>query len=289
MKVYFNNVGTITSTDTTGDSLRQGSVGIELKAFFDDIDNTIYTASFNFTRNGGTKVQNIIMSLDSTDSECYKYKFDDPWFFAKSGATTLTIFLRKQDGTIKATGQVTFNIEATDYSDDPEITVDEYNALVDSLSEKASIEKTILTFASLPSADDYEEGQVIYVKGTKKLYELKVVSNAKAFDEIVNINDYYKKSEVNALLNQKQDKLVRDSLATESLQYAVGFDANGNLKKGTVSSGGSYTAGSGINLTGYVISIDETVVETKTHASQTYATKQELETVKKNAFKKVLW
>ena len=130
MRVYFNNIGVVINTDFFGDNLRQGAVGNELKAYFDGVNNSDYMATLNFTRSDGTNVAGVIMDFDPSVSNCYKYKFSDPWFFAKAGQTTLTIFLRKQDGTIKAQGQVTFNIEKNDYVDDPLITASQYNSLV---------------------------------------------------------------------------------------------------------------------------------------------------------------
>lgn len=150
MKIYFNNLGVVTSVDTTGDSLRQGSVGVELEAHFDDVDNSEYTVTLNFTRSDGISISGLIMALDQSDSEVYNYKFMDPWFFAKAGTTTLSIYLRAADGTIKAQGQVTFSIEATDYHEEPTITVSQYNELVaaiqetnEAIEEKSTVSGTV--------------------------------------------------------------------------------------------------------------------------------------------------
>lgn len=133
MKVYFNSIGVITSTDFTGDSLRQGAVGIVLKAFFEGVTNTNYTATLNFTRSDGSNVSGLIMELDATNLTCYKYKFADPWFFAKAGVTTLSIYLRDANNNVIAQGQVQFTIEKTDYDAEPTITVSQYNALVSAI------------------------------------------------------------------------------------------------------------------------------------------------------------
>lgn len=131
MKIYFNSLGVVTSTDFTGDSLRQGSVGIELNCFFDDVNNVNYTATLNFTRSDNSSISGVIMTLNQTNSERYDYKFNDPWFFAKSGTTTLTIYLHDASGNVIAQGQVTFSIEATDYDGNPTITITQYNALLE--------------------------------------------------------------------------------------------------------------------------------------------------------------
>lgn len=130
MKIYFNSLGVITNTDTTGDSLRQGSVGVQLKAYFDEIENTNYTATLNFKRSDNSMISNVIMSLSSDNPELYEYTFEDAWFFAKAGVTTLTIFLHDASGNVVAGGQVQFNIEATDYDGEPTITINQYNSLV---------------------------------------------------------------------------------------------------------------------------------------------------------------
>lgn len=132
MKIYFNSLGVLTSANTTGDTLRQGAVGIALKAFFDDIDNGDYIAKFNFTRSDGTKITNVTMTLNSINLEEYDYTFDDEWYFAKAGTTTLTIFLRDASQNVVASGQYQFTIEENDYDEDPEtITEEQYDSLVD--------------------------------------------------------------------------------------------------------------------------------------------------------------
>ena len=147
MKVYFNSLGVVTSTDTTGDSLRQGSTSVTLEAYFDEKNNSDYVATLGFTRHDGTHIYGLSMPLNASNTERYDYAFTDPWFFAKAGETTLTIYLKAADETIQAQGQVTFNIEATDYYDEPEITVDQYNILLAEIRTKASKTTTVNSHA----------------------------------------------------------------------------------------------------------------------------------------------
>ena len=126
---------------------------------------------------------------------------------------------------------------------------------------------------------------------------------ASGYELLFDLANYYTKSEIESIratlqdnIDAKQDKLTT-ALPTAQLQYSVGFDEQGNLSKGVGGGGGVYSAGTGIDITSFVISIDDSVVATKTflsetylsksEASATYATKTELETVKKNAFIKV--
>lgn len=172
MKIYFNSLGVVTSTDFTGDSLRQGSVGIELNCFFDDVNNVNYTATLNFTRSDNSSISGVIMTLNQTNSERYDYKFNDPWFFAKSGTTTLTIYLHDANGNVIAQGQVTFSIEATDYDGNPTITITQYNALLALIQALSPTGNPILILDTLPDAQDYTDGQVIYVNSLNNFYKL---------------------------------------------------------------------------------------------------------------------
>lgn len=155
MRIYFNNLGVVINHDFYGDNLRQGSVGNQLKAFFDGVANSDYMATLNFTRSDGSAVAGVIMTYDEVVSNCYKYTFNDPWFFAKAGLTTLTIYLRNRDGSIKAQGQVTFNIEKNDYIDDPQITTSQYNSL---LTELVKVED-LLNQGRFPSFWDASAGE----------------------------------------------------------------------------------------------------------------------------------
>ena len=152
MKVYFNSLGVITNVDTTGDSLRQGSVNVKLEAIFDEINNNNYTAKFNFTRSDNSKISNVVMQWDSSNVEKFFYYFDDAWFFAKAGVTTLTIFLYNASGTIIAQGQYQFSIEQTDYDNEPNITVNQYNSLLIALAGKVGMPTTYLMVTELPAA-----------------------------------------------------------------------------------------------------------------------------------------
>ena len=140
MKINFNALGVISSVDVTGDSLRQGSVGVVLETIFTDINNIENTATFNFTRSDGSKITNVSLTVDPSNDKKYKYTFNDEWYFAKAGTTTLTIFLRTAGGSIIAQGQYQFNIESTDYDDDPEtITEEQFNSLEESIAVLGTI------------------------------------------------------------------------------------------------------------------------------------------------------
>lgn len=133
MKITFNQLGIITETDYTDESLRQGNIGNHLIAKFENKSNVDYVATFNFTRSDGTRIKDILM-VAGNESDEFKYTFNNLWFFAKYGITTITIFLR-QNGEIVAQGQIQFNIEQTDFDENVEITYDQYQALIDSIAD----------------------------------------------------------------------------------------------------------------------------------------------------------
>ncbi len=133
MKITFNQLGIITETDYTDESLRQGNIGNHLIAKFENKSNVDYVATFNFTRSDGTRIKDILM-VAGDESDEFKYTFNNLWFFAKYGITTITIFLR-QNGEIVAQGQIQFNIEQTDFDENVEITYDQYQALIDSIAD----------------------------------------------------------------------------------------------------------------------------------------------------------
>lgn len=162
------------------------------------------------------------------------------------------------------------------------MTADQYQDLLSKIELDVQQDETILTFSALPLASNYSVGQVIYVRNSsvKKLYECVSNNDNLEWHETFNFNDHYTIGEVDSLLLDKQDKLTI-ALETAQLQYAVGFDSQGNLRKGAGGGGGgaTYTAGPGIDITDFTISIDDTVVETKTHAQDTYATKSSVESI----------
>ena len=165
--VDFNSLGVVSDVDTSEESLRQGSVGIVLSVYFQGVTNNLnYTATFNFTRSDRTKITNVAMSPDSYDAtnpnyaSSYNYKFNDEWYFAKAGTTTLTIFLRDGSGNIAAQGQVQFSIEETDYDDDPEtITTEQYDSLVALITAQAS------NYVTVDSTEQTIEGVKTFANG----------------------------------------------------------------------------------------------------------------------------
>lgn len=173
MILTFNALGVIISTDTTDEALRQGNVGNTLKAIFQGKNNLNYTANIAFTRSDGQHISGIQLTPDATDLTKFVYEFDDPWFFAKDGETTCTINLVNAAGTVVVTGQFTFDIEKTDFSDDdPEITVTQYNSIMSTLALKQNIQSGIVTIANKSDIviTEYADGQVFYVKNEQKLY-----------------------------------------------------------------------------------------------------------------------
>ena len=175
MIITFNALGVITSTNTTDEALRQGNVGNTLKAIFQGKNNLNYTANIAYTRSDGQHISGIQLTPDANDTTKFVYEFDDPWFFAKDGTTTCTINLVNAAGTIVVTGQITFSIEKTDFSDDdPEITVTQYNALLTTLSAKLNIQNGIVAIARKSDIviSEYQEGQMFYVTTEDNFYKL---------------------------------------------------------------------------------------------------------------------
>ena len=162
------------------------------------------------------------------------------------------------------------------------MTAQQYQNLISKIELDVQNDETILTFNTRPEAENYSLGQIIYVKNENKLYECVENDNEEhVWHETFDFNNYYTKAETDDLLNEKQNILTEESLETAQLQYAIGFDSQGNLRKGQGGGGGgaTYTAGTGIDITDYTISIDDTVVATKTFVSDNYATKLELQNV----------
>ena len=145
------------------------------------------------------------------------------------------------------------------------MTADQYQDLLSKIELDVQQDETILTFNALPLASNYSVGQVIYVhnEDVKKLYECISNDDTLEWHETFNFNNHYTKDEVNTMLNAKQDKLTRESLETAQLQYAVGFDAQGNLRKGAGGGSSIYTAGYGISISDFQISVDTTEIATK--------------------------
>ena len=160
MKIHFNSIGIITNVQTDEDSLRQGSVGTVLETTFEGINNNYYSAKLNFTRSDGTSISNVAMLWDSEDTETFKFVFYDAWFFALSGATTITVFLYDSKGKVIANGQYRFYIEPTDYNEEITITINQFNALMTALAGKVGIPTTSVLVNELPEKG---ESGVFYV------------------------------------------------------------------------------------------------------------------------------
>lgn len=186
MKIKFNSLNAVIETITTDEALRQGNVGANtLTATFENKNNVNYTAVFNFTRSDGTRIQNVMM-LEGPNSNQFHYTFNNPWFFALAGETTLTIYLR-QNGNVIASGQITFDIEETDVENDTTITYEEYQQLLDAISNKQDKYSThnVRAYDTLQDATDLQDlavGQVVYIKDNQKFYQ--VVENENEENEL---------------------------------------------------------------------------------------------------------
>ena len=253
MEVFFNSLGVITATDFSNANLRQGTTGLELLAYFDSIDNLNFTATLNFKRSDGKSVGNIRMNLDSENAECYKYRFSDPWFFAKAGATSLTIYLHDSNGNVTAQGQVMFNIERTDYDVDPDITVTQYNELLAALTGLASASNTILTTNSIPeNIEEFTDKQKIYVKNQdiNALYE----KNSNEWTLLFDFNFHYTYSYgldlVGNTLSVDTDEIASRDYVDNNYQAKLTFDDSPTEDSDNpVKSGGVYSAISSLSTT----------------------------------------
>ena len=174
--VYFNNLGAVSEVDASEETLRQGSKGIGLECCFDSVTSNLdYTATFNFTRSDNSKITGINMNpvnydenVENSESS-FRYYFNDEWYFAKAGQTTLTIFLHDSENNIVAQGQVQFNIEETDYDDDPAmIDEEQYNSIQAVLAEltKRSLKPFVIgdTTTVKDVLDEYGTGFIPIVR-----------------------------------------------------------------------------------------------------------------------------
>lgn len=188
ISLEFNSAGI--KIDEHVDEIRQGDKGVVVEAKFDGINNSNYLARINFTRPDESHVDNILMNPDSLDAEKYTKKLDSLWYFAKSGGSipaTLTVFLVDGQGNQIANGQVEVSVQKTDYSEDPTITPDQYEELLELIASKLNITSGILKASSiteLGDLDQYENGQVFYIvnSGVQKLYQLQSGQLTEKFD-----------------------------------------------------------------------------------------------------------
>lgn len=139
MKIKFNELGAVIETITNDEPLRQGNIGANtLAAIFEGKINARYSATFNFTRSDGSKINNVVMSANIENIDEFDFTFKDAFFFALAGETTITVFLRDGAGNVIANGQIKFNIEKTDFDENVPIDFDQYNQLLSEIDGKTN-------------------------------------------------------------------------------------------------------------------------------------------------------
>lgn len=196
LNLEFNQSGILVDYDL--DEIRQGDVGVVVKARFTGKNNALYVARLNLTRPDETHIDNVIMNADSLDSEVFTKKLDSAWFFAKDGETTLTVFLVDGSGNELANGQVNFDVQKTDYSNDPTITPDQYLEILSLIATKLNIQDGILITNNIDSLDvhDYSDKQLVFEydvrQGTRiaVLYQLKALIGPPIRRQFVPIYDF---------------------------------------------------------------------------------------------------
>ena len=224
MILRFNALGALIDITTHDEPLRQGNAGSNtLNAIFEGKNNVNYTAVFSFTRSDGSFISDIPMTADGQDITKYKYTFDDPWFFALDGTTTCSIKLVNSAGTTVVSGQVTFNIEKTDFShDDPQITISQMNALLAAIAAKLNLTSAIISVPDHEEivASEYEDGQVFFDRTDKIFYKINN-GQVEVFLEV------YSKSEtlalVNGVLNQLNSHINNKNNPHEVTKAQVGL------------------------------------------------------------------
>ena len=100
------------------------------------------------------------------------------------------------------------------------MSVQQYQTLVNLIEKSVQNDETILTFETKPSAENYDDGQVIYVKSESTFY-IRSTTWQKVFD----FTDYYTKSQTDILLDSKAN--TTDVNAALELKA----DKNGPLPK----------------------------------------------------------
>lgn len=176
MRIVFNQNGVVTSSNLqeTGDSIRQGSIGNVLSAKFTSFSNTNNVATLNFTRSDGSKVSNVMMSAKSGTTDEFTVKFNDRWYFALEGQTTLTIFIRDGGGNVLAQGQFQFSIAQSDFDGDavPSITPDQYDDLVALINSKHadSLNFTTYNASGKKLSDLISDLSITHPRGMRLVY-----------------------------------------------------------------------------------------------------------------------
>jgi hypothetical protein len=134
--ILFDDTNAITShIDPSLGVFRQGDVGHEIYCHFESFANYSYGAYIIFERADGSKSPELPMTLaDFTYNETlysgFKLVIDDEWIMAQDGALKATVRVRNASGTVVASGLVPISLEKTVYDESPDITVEQYNALL---------------------------------------------------------------------------------------------------------------------------------------------------------------
>lgn len=252
LNLEFNQSGILVDYDL--DEIRQGDVGVVVKARFTGKNNALYVARLNLTRPDETHIDNVIMNADSLDSEVFTKKLDSAWFFAKDGETTLTVFLVDGSGNELANGQVDFDVQKTDYSNDPTITPDEYLEILSLIATKLNIQDGILITANIDSLDvhEYRDNQLVFEydvrQGTRVavLYILKALIGPPIRRQFVPIYDFesqwVKRSgdTMTGNLDIQNNKLIIGSGWIAHNSSLIGIEINSRGSGGNIIFGASY-------------------------------------------------
>lgn len=138
MKIIFNELGVITSIDTTDEPIRQGNVGVNnLIVDFSQmngVNNLEYSCVFTYVRPDKSKINDVIMLSSAENIKYFEFNFSNKWFFELYGDASITVKLLK-DNTVLANGEFNIVIEKTSADNEPQITYDEYLHLVESITK----------------------------------------------------------------------------------------------------------------------------------------------------------
>lgn len=138
MKIIFNELGVITSIDTTDEPIRQGNVGVNnLIVDFSNmngVNNLDYACVFTYVRPDKSKINDVIMLSSAENTKYFEFNFSNKWFFELYGDASITVKLLK-DNTVLANGEFNIVIEKTSADNEPQITYDEYLHLVESIAK----------------------------------------------------------------------------------------------------------------------------------------------------------
>lgn len=138
MKIIFNELGVITSIDTTDEPIRQGNVGVNnLIVDFSNmngVNNLDYACVFTYVRPDKSKINDVIMLSSAENTKYFEFNFSNKWFFELYGDASITVKLLKNN-TVLANGEFNIVIEKTSADNEPQITYDEYLHLVESIAK----------------------------------------------------------------------------------------------------------------------------------------------------------